>query len=64
MSKDNSIQYKIDQLNTKMAWFHGEEFNLDEALERYQEVEQLSGEIESTLVDMKNKVEILKKKFD
>lgn len=64
MSKDSSIQQKIDQLNEKMAWFHGEEFNLDQASERYKEVEELAEEIEKTLVEVKNQVTVLKQKFD
>ncbi len=64
MSKDSSIQDKITTLNEKMAWFHGEEFNLDEAAERYRAVEALAEEIEKTLTEMKNEVVVLKQKFD
>lgn len=64
MTNDKTIQQKIDTLEAKMDWFNSEEFNLDEAAKRYEEVDALASDIEKTLMDMKNDVEVLKQKFD
>ena len=64
MTSDSSVQKKMDVLSQKMAWFHGEQFNLDEAATRYKEVEILAEEIEAILKKKKNEVEVLNQKFD
>lgn len=64
MKDDKSISKKIDELEEKMSWFQSGEFNLDEAAERYAEVERLADEIEKVLLGMQNQVEVIKKKFD
>ncbi len=47
-----------------MNWFKGDEFTLDEAAERYAEVERMAGEIEEILMEMQNSVELIQKRFD
>lgn len=64
MKDDKLISKKIDELEEKMSWFQSGEFNLDEAAERYAEVERLADEIEKVLLGMQNQVEVIKKKFD
>lgn len=64
MKDDKTISAKMDELEQKMAWFQGPEFNLDEAAAKYDEVERLSDEVEDMLLNMQNQVEVIKKKFD
>lgn len=64
MTNDKTVSKMIENLEAKMAWFQGGEFNLDEAAERYEEVERLSDEIEQVLLTMQNQVEVIKQKFD
>lgn len=59
-----SIQEKMNQLNALVAWFDGEEFQLEEAFDRFKEAEQLAASIEDDLSSMKNEITILKKRFD
>ena len=64
MKSDKSVSEKMDQLEAKMAWFQGDEFNLDEAAGRYEEIERLVDEVEEMLLSMQNQVDIIQKKFD
>ncbi|MBM3210256.1 exodeoxyribonuclease VII small subunit [Candidatus Saccharibacteria bacterium] len=66
MSKDeqNSIEEKMNRLDAMTAWFTSDEFSLDEAFDKYQEIEVLSGEIEAQLESMENEVEVIKAQFD
>ena len=62
--KSVSISKRMEELEEKMNWFKGDEFTLDEAAERYAEVERMASEIEEILMEMQNSVELIQKKFD
>ena len=62
--KTVSISKRMEELEEKMNWFKGDEFTLDEAAERYAEVEKMAGEIEEILMEMQNSVELIQKRFD
>jgi peptidoglycan hydrolase CwlO-like protein len=63
MSAKKNITAKIEELKAKMDWFYGEEFNLDEAVEKYAQVLALSKEIEKELNELKNEIKVLDEKF-
>ncbi len=54
-----SINQKIAQLDQAVEWFYSDDFNLDEALERYQVAKTLGEEINQDLAKLKNQVEVL-----
>lgn len=64
MKNDNTIEQQMELLDKKLAWFQSDEFSLDEAAERFEEVNALSQEIEDRLSEKKNEIEVLKQKFD
>jgi exonuclease VII small subunit len=59
-----SIAEKTIQLNELVAWFDGDEFELEQAIDKFAEAEKLASEIETDLVAMKNNITVLKKKFN
>ena len=61
--KSVSISKRMEELEEKMNWFKGDEFTLDEAAERYAEVEKMAGEIEEILMEMQNSVELIQKRL-
>jgi len=65
MSQENkSISEKMTKLGELVAWFEGEEFELEMALDKYKEAEKLADEIEKDLSGLKNEITVLKQKFD
>ena len=65
MSKQNkTIQEKMRELDALVAWFDGEEFNLEEAMGVYKKAEALAESIKKELAEYKNEIIVLKKKFD
>jgi exodeoxyribonuclease VII small subunit len=58
-----SISDKISKLDELVAWFEGEDFELEEALDTFAEAEKLAKEIESDLESFKAKLTVLKKDF-
>ena len=65
MSKnDMTVQEKMAKLGELVAWFDSDEFQLEAALDKFKEAETLANEIEDDLKNLKNDIEVVKKKFD
>lgn len=65
MTKNNeTVQQKITRLQELTAWFEGEEFELERALEVFAQAEALAEEIEADLTKLKNEVKVVAKKFE
>jgi len=58
-----SIAEKTTQLDTLVAWFDSDEFELEKALDMFTKAEKLAAEIEQDLATMKNSIEIVKVRF-
>lgn len=63
-NKTKTIGEKLEDFERLVAWFDTEDFSLQEALAKFEEAEALAKEIESELVSVKNRVGVLKIKFD
>lgn len=63
-AKKHSIAEKTAKLDELVAWFDSEEFELEKALDKFKEAETLAAEIEHDLMQMKNEVNVIKKRFD
>lgn len=64
MSKADDIATKMKKLNEYVEWFEGEDFALEQSLEKYTEAQKLAGEIQADLDNFKNKITVVKKQFD
>lgn len=54
-----TINQKIAKLDEAVEWFYGDDFLIDEALEKYQQAKKLAEEISDDLTTLKNKIEIV-----
>lgn len=63
-AKSKTIQDKMDELATQVAWFDSDDFNLEEAMGRFKQAEALASEIERELTGIKNDITVLKQRFD
>ena len=63
MNNDMTIEQMMAELNERIAWFQGDDFNLDEAKQRFIEVRELSKKITATLEDMRHDIEVLSEDF-
>ena len=63
--KTNEItsEQMMAELNERIAWFQSEEFNLDEARQRFVEARQLAKEITVALDDMQHDITVLSEDF-
>lgn len=63
-SEQKSVSEKMNELSELVAWFEGDEFELEQALNTYSKAEKLAAEIEHDLTNLKNEITVLKEKFD
>ena len=64
MNNDMTIEQMMAELNERIAWFQGDDFNLDEAKQRFVEARELSKKITATLEDMRHDIEVLSEDFN
>ena len=62
--RKRSIAEMTAKLDELVEWFDSDEFELELALDRFKEAEKLAAEIEQNLMELKNEVNVIKKKFD
>ena len=62
--KSKTIQDKMIELDQLTAWFDSEDFVLEEAIDKFKQAELLATDIEKDLLNLKNDIRIIKKKFD
>ena len=64
VNNDMTIEQMMTELNKQIAWFQGDDFNLDEAKQRFIEARELSKKITATLEDMRHDIEVLSEDFN
>ena len=60
----SSINEKMSELDTLLTWFDGDEFELEEAVEKFTEAQELAASIEHDLNEMKNTITVISERFD
>jgi exodeoxyribonuclease VII small subunit len=65
MSEKNNktISELLAKLDAQVKWFEGEDFSLEQAIDKFTEAEKLAKEIEEKLGSFKNKINELKQDF-
>lgn len=61
--KTENISEKIDRLKTGVDWFYSDDFELDEASEKYKGLTKLAKEIEADLQNLKNEIKVIEEDF-
>lgn len=54
-----TIAEKMEALDNAVEWFYGEDFVIDQALDKYKSASNLANEISHDLEQLKNEVEVL-----
>ena len=62
-TNEKTIEQMMTELNERIAWFQSEEFNLDEAKQRFVEARQLAKDITAALDDMQHEITVLSEDF-
>lgn len=62
--KNETIAQKMVMLDELVAWFDGDEFELEQAVERFKKAETLAESIQDDLKNLKNEINVIKQRFD
>ncbi len=62
-TNEKTIEQMMAELNERIAWFQGDDFNLDEAKQRFTEARQLAKDITAALDDMQHDITVLSEDF-
>jgi exodeoxyribonuclease VII small subunit len=54
----------MDEFEAVVAWFDNDNLDVEAAIAKFEEGSKLADQIETQLAEAKNKIEIVKKKFD
>jgi exodeoxyribonuclease VII small subunit len=60
---DKPLSDQLRELDELIAWFDQDDFDLDEALKKFDEGVKLTAEIEERLKKLENKITVLREKF-
>jgi exodeoxyribonuclease VII small subunit len=63
MSGKKTISEKMMELDKDTDWFYSDEFNLDEAVEKYKKAIKVAEELQKDLSDLQNEIEVLSQDF-
>lgn len=62
-TNEKTIEQMMAELNERITWFQGDDFNLDEAKQRFTEARQLAKDITAALDDMQHDITVLGEDF-
>ena len=62
--KTKSVSEKMAELGELVAWFESDEFTIENAMKKFKQAEELAASIENDLKNIKNDINIIKKRFD
>ena len=62
-TNEKTIEQMMVELNERIAWFQGEEFNLDEAKQQFIEARQLAKDITTALDGMQHDITVISEDF-
>jgi exonuclease VII small subunit len=60
----NTLSAKTAKLDELVAWFDSDDFELEEALDKFTEAKTLADEIENDLMNLKNTITVVGEQFD
>ncbi len=63
-TKSQSLNTQLDKLNELTAWFEQDDFDIEQAVQKYEEAAVLAEDIKKKLMHLENTITVLKTKFD
>ncbi len=63
LEKSKTVKEMLAELQELIAWFEGDEFELEAAVDKFKRAEELSKVIDQELAEFKHKIDVVKKDF-
>lgn len=61
---NQSLEQQMQQLDELLQWFDQDDFDLEQAVAKYKQAEEITGQIRQRLSELKNEITVLKESFD
>lgn len=61
---DKSLKQKLAEFEDIIAWFDSDDVDIEAAIAKYEEGAKLADDIKEQLENAKNRIEVVKQKFD
>ena len=61
---NKSLQDQLDELDKIIDWFNQDDFDIDEAMQKFNQGVESAETVKERLENMENKIHILKERFD
>jgi exodeoxyribonuclease VII small subunit len=62
--KSKTLNEQLQELEELIAWFEGDDIDLEEAISKFEQGSELAGEIKGRLHTLENKITVLKERFE
>lgn len=62
--EDKSLKQKITEFEKVISWFDSDDVDIEMAITKYEEGAKLADDIKQQLEKAKNRIEVVKQKFD
>ena len=63
-TNEPSLQQQMARLDELAAWFEQEDFDIEEALKKFDEATELAVTVKARLGELENNITVLKQRFD
>ena len=64
-AKNNqTLAEQIEQLDNLAEWFEQDDFDIEEAIAKFDEASQVAESVKTKLSELENKITVLKQRFD
>lgn len=61
---DPTLAEQIARLDELAEWFEQDDFDIEEAIAKFEEASEVADSVQTKLTDMENKITVLKQRFD
>jgi exonuclease VII small subunit len=62
--KDKSLAEQIEHLDKLASWFEQDDFDIEEAIVKFEEASEVAESVKTKLSELENKITVLKQRFD
>lgn len=59
-----TLAEQIEQLDALAAWFEQDDFDIEEAIKKFEEASEVAESVKAKLLNLENKITMLKERFD
>jgi len=64
VKNNNDLNKKLAELEEMVAWFEGDDIDIEQAITKFEAANKLADEVREQLGELENKITVLNERFD